>query len=71
MNIRKARILSLDLHLGRRDWYTLEECRQAFDRLHRSQPEKQNKLILRSDRQSAQVIWDNIATLPPQVDLSK
>ena len=47
MNIRKARILSLDLHLGRRDWYTLEECRQAFDRLHRSQPEKENKIILR------------------------
>lgn len=60
MNIRKARQIAFDLGLGRFDKYSAQTVRRAFNRLDRSQPEKQNPLIIKSDRAAAQVVWDNI-----------
>ena len=62
MDIRKARDIAYQISRGRGSRYTFEELSQAFHRLDRSQPEKQNKLIMRTDRKWAKVIWDWVGT---------
>jgi len=61
MDIRKARQIAFDLDLGRAGLYSRAQISTAFLRLHRSQPEKRNVLIIRSDRKAAKAIWDNLS----------
>jgi len=61
MNIRKARQIAFDIGLGRSSRYSKNELQQAFHRLDRSQPELQNAMIIKGDKASAQMIWDECA----------
>lgn len=65
MNIRKARDVAFQIGIKRGYQYSDDELYAAFHRLNKSQPEKENRYIIRGDRASAQIIWDYIGEAGP------